>query len=114
MLTGIDPGDLDVDHASRDTKNNIDVRKATHSQNGANSNPKSHYRGRPTSSKYKGVMWNKRNKKWTATLTVNYKKHHLGYFSNELDAAKAYDQAALKFSGEFAALNRDLFPDDFL
>jgi hypothetical protein len=33
---------------------------------------------------------------------------HLGYFDNEIDAARAYDQAARKYHRRFATLN---FPD---
>lgn len=53
-------------------------------------------------SKYKGVHW---CKGWMAQIRVNYKKLHLGTFKIEEDAAKAYNEAALKHFGEFARLN---------
>jgi hypothetical protein len=33
------------------------------------------------------------------------RKLWLGYFDNELDAARAYDEAARKYHGEYAKLN---------
>ena len=60
---------------------------------------------RHKSSKYKGFHWNKRNKKWAAQITCDHKRHHLGYFVDEIDAAKAYDKAARKYHGEFAQPN---------
>lgn len=43
-----------------------------------------------TSSKYVGVVWNKRNKKWMSSIRNNGKKIHLGYFINEYDAHLSY------------------------
>ncbi len=45
---------------------------------------------RKSSSKYVGVHWNKARKKWRARITVNGEEKHLGTFTNELDASKAY------------------------
>jgi len=58
-----------------------------------------------TSSRYRGVWYNKHNKKWRATIVVNRKRKQIGYFRDEIAAAKAYDKAARKFYGEFAVLN---------
>jgi hypothetical protein len=59
-------------------------------------------------SKYKGVSFRKRKKPWIVGITVNYKNIHLGYFTNEIEAAKVYDAAAKKYYGEYAYLN---FPE---
>lgn len=58
----------------------------------------------PTSSKFKGVCFDKKWGKWTAQIT-NGKKIHLGRFGTELEAAQAYDKAAKEHFGEFAVLN---------
>ncbi len=57
------------------------------------------------SSMYKGVRWVKRDKKWRTTIQFNKKKIHLGIFQDEAEAALAYNEAALKYFGEFARLN---------
>ena len=46
-----------------------------------------------------------------AKIMVNYKSIYLGTFENKLDAAMAYNVAALKYHGEFARLN---FPSQAL
>jgi hypothetical protein len=45
------------------------------------------------SSKYKGVCWNKIANKWKSKITIKGKSIHLGYFSNELEAHRAYQTA---------------------
>ena len=56
-------------------------------------------------SRYKGVSWAKRDKKWKVQITINWKQIYLGLFNSELEAAKAYDEAAKELFGEFAKLN---------
>jgi len=56
-------------------------------------------------SKYKGIHWNKQSKKWQSQIKVYGKRIHLGYFREEIDAAVAYDKAAIKYFGEFAKPN---------
>lgn len=91
------------DHINR---NGLDNRKAnlrvvTPLENGWN---KAKQRGKH-SSKYKGVSWFRVDKKWQARIQANGRKIFLGYFHDEIDAAKAYDNAALKYHGQFAVLN---------
>jgi hypothetical protein len=58
-----------------------------------------------SSSKYKGVSWCNTRNKWEANIKVNYKKKFLGYFESEIEAAKKYNIAAIKYFGEFARIN---------
>lgn len=54
---------------------------------------------------YRGVHWYKSRNKWQAKIMVNYKHKTLGYFYDEIEAAEAYNEAALRFHGEKAKLN---------
>ena len=60
---------------------------------------------KPSRSQYKGVDWANDMKRWRARIRVNGKRIYIGSFENEIDAAKAYDNAAKKFHGQFAVLN---------
>lgn len=56
-------------------------------------------------SKYKGVTWNKNENLWLVRIMYKGKRLFLGYYKNEIEAAKIYDKAALKYFGEFANIN---------
>merc|ERR1719359_2654731 len=43
-------------------------------------------------SKYVGVSWGKREKKWLARFTYRGKPHFVGYFTDELEAAAAINE----------------------
>ncbi|MBN1787090.1 MAG: HNH endonuclease [Sedimentisphaerales bacterium] len=102
MITNTPKGKV-VDHKDRNGLNNIreNLRLATIAQNNRNCKK----RTTPVSSKYKGVSLYKGYKKWRASIRYDNKYKHLGYFENEIEAAKAYDEAAKKYHGEFAVLN---------
>jgi hypothetical protein len=91
------------DHINGNGLNNrkANLRPATFSQNVCN-RPK---RKAPARSRYKGLQWDKTQRKWKARIQVSGRIIYLGSFASETDAAKAYDKAAKKYHGPFAALN---------
>ena len=94
---------LFTDHINHNSVDNrkANLRPATQTQNNRNRRKFAV----PSKSKYKGVYWKKHIKKWVAQIGVNRKVIHLGCFEKEKDAAKAYDEGAKKYHGEFASLN---------
>lgn len=96
-----------VDHVNNNGLDNRreNLRLATSAQNGLNKRI-----SRRNTSGYKGVSWEKRPQKWQAYITHNRKMMSLGKFDDILDAARAYNAAAMKLYGEFAWLN--VIPDD--
>jgi hypothetical protein len=57
-------------------------------------------------SRYRGVSWGGRQRKWKAQVTLNYKTHHLGYFDDEAEAAAvaaAFRREHMPFSGDSRA-----------
>ena len=50
------------------------------------------------SSIYPGVCWDKGRKKWHSQIYINGRRLHLGRFSNEIDAANAYQNELLKLN----------------
>lgn len=89
------------DHIDHNGLNNqrINLRKCTHQENCKNRKS-----AKGSSSKYLGVRL--KINRWNARITVLKKQKHLGYFKTEIDAAKAYNEAAIKYHGEFANLNK--------
>jgi len=92
-----------ADHTDHNGLNNFrpNLQLATRSQNACNRRK----RDTKCTSRYKGVWFNKREGKWMSAIKVDGRCIHLGYFDNEIDAAKAYDEAAKLYHGKFAVLN---------
>lgn len=101
LQTGLWPLNC-VDHIDQDKSNNRwnNLREATRTQNNAN---KPSQRG--SSSSYLGVSWHKASQKWRAAIKNLGICQYLGIFTCEIEAAKAYDRAALQIHREFANLN---------
>ena len=97
------PPGMVVDHINHNPMDNrtANLRAATYSQNICNRRKRSGAKY----SKYKGVTWRKDCNKWLARIMLQRKGIHLGLFKDEIDAAKAYDEGAKKYHGEFASLN---------
>ncbi len=97
------PSDMEVDHINGDGLDNrrCNLRLCTKTENRRNKRKqKGNY-----SSSHKGVRWSPERHKWKAQIQVDHKQHVLGCFNTELKAAEAYNEAALRFFGEFARLN---------
>jgi hypothetical protein len=92
-----------VDHVNRNKLDNrkSNLRICTISQN--NQNRKI---SKLNKSGFNGVSWNSNNKKWVAQIACNNKKVHIGFFNDPIEAAKAFNEAAIKFHKEFANLNK--------
>lgn len=92
-----------IDHINGDTLDNrrINLRICTHQQNMFNK-PIS----KANKSGYKGVSFIGSNKMYRAAICINKKTIHIGNFYYAKQAAKAYNEAAIKYHGEFANLNK--------
>ena len=84
--------DLVVDHIDENSLNNRldNLQVITQRNNVVRSIDKS-----KTSSKYVGVSWHKPLNKWRSVIRVKGKHKHIGYFTEELEASKAYQKELL-------------------
>jgi hypothetical protein len=94
-----------LDHEDNDPLNNqlSNLRPATFSQNAANRKLAVN-----STTGYKGVSWNKPWGKYTAYIRIKGRQTYLGAFADPIEAARIWDQAALKYHGEFALTNKAL------
>lgn len=96
------PEGLVVDHIRHDGLDNrkAGLRNCTTAENNLN---RRHYEG--GASRYKGVFRCEQMGKWGAGIQAFGRQKFLGYYEREIDAARAYDAAALKLHGRFASVN---------
>jgi hypothetical protein len=101
FITNAPPG-TEVDHKNHDTLDNRDcnLRVCTKAQNQWNAKPR-----KDNVTGYKGVAWHKATQKWVAHIKANGIKHHLGLFKTIREAVIAWNEAALKYHGEYVYLN---------
>ena len=96
------PPGVHVDHCDGNGLNNcppnirLDLERRNNQNRGIQKN---------NTSGFKGVFWRNDMMKWTAKIRVNYRLLHLGIFEDITDAAKAYNEAAIKYHKDFAVLN---------
>ena len=94
-----------VDHINNDRTDNrlSNLRLANSNQNSRNC--VMHVTNK---SGYRGVSWSEYHNKWVARIGLGDQGHKfLGYFKCKTAAAVAYDQASLKYHGDYGKRNFD-------
>lgn len=98
-------GDLASTHTDHRNTNKLDNRKGN--LRPCNNSQNLQHRGlqRNNTSGYKGVSFDGRYNRWEAHIWAAGKRYWLGWHRDKADAARAYNEAALYYHGEFAVLN---------
>lgn len=96
------PHGMDCDHKDGDGLNNQrdNLRNCTRSQNSQNKVVSC-----KTRSGYKGISLDHKRNKWLARIKVGERTLFLGYHDDPIQAALAYNEAALEHFGEYAKIN---------
>lgn len=111
VLLGVRSAKLLVDYIDGDKLNNIriNLRKVTRRQDAKNITKTFDRKNNTTG--YKGVSYHTKKKHYQVRIGVDGVIKWIGGYSTAIEAAKAYDEAARAYHGEFAYLNfprRDL------
>ena len=95
---------LVVDHIDGNALNNLDsnMRVCTQQQNSLNRNKPN---SKDSGSSYKGVIYLKNKKVYTARINFKGKCTFIGNYKTEIEAAEAYNEKAIEIHGEFARIN---------
>ena len=91
---------MQIDHINGDTLDNrrCNLRICTNAENCRNRKYKESVHG------YKGVA-PVRNGRWGARICINYRQSWLGSYDTIEEAARAYNEAAIRIHGNYALLN---------
>ena len=81
---------LQIDHIDNNKQKDwiINLQLLTHRENTSKG-----YRNKKTSSRFTGVHWHKKDKKWEANIRINNIPKYLGSFNNEIEASNKYQKA---------------------
>ena len=103
IVIGDVPESMEIDHIDRNPLNNMksNLRVVSRSQNLANSGM-----SKNNTTGFKGVYMN--HGKIVSQIYFDGKLRYLGTFKGKIEAAKAYDIAAIERSGDFALTNKGL------
>jgi hypothetical protein len=104
FILGAQKGQI-VDHINHDGLDNrkSNLRFGTKSQNTANQRLRTN-----NTTGFKGAYRWPGSNRWHSTIKVRQKLIHLGNFDSAVEAARAYDRAALEHFAEFAMTNKKL------
>ena len=100
-ILGVADSGIDVDHINMVKADNrrCNLRPCTRGENQRNRV------ARGGTSKYKGVYWHKRYRRWVAKICHDGRYHFLGYYNTQEEAAAIYDKHCEFLHGEFANIN---------
>lgn len=96
------PANLVIDHIDGDPKNNrkSNLRVCTQAENSRNQRSQ-----KSKASRWRGVSMCKSTGRWQVAIRVGGTRVWGGRFSDEIEAAQAYNQLAITHHGQFARLN---------
>ena len=99
LENGTAPERIDHQDGMRTNNRLSNLRPCTQQENVCNA-----ARRRDNTSGWKGVSYDPRRGKWSASIQMNGQKHGCGYFHDKREAAEARMFAALAVHGDFARL----------
>jgi hypothetical protein len=104
------PKDLVVDHINGNALDNrrCNLRICTYQQNNYNA-----FKRTVGTCPFKGVYYRPYENHYIAQIWDNGKRRHLGYFTDQVEAAITYDKAARELRGEFARVNFPVGDDEY-